>query len=90
MFIMLFWISLFKITLRVGDADNFRMVHLPLFNFLSKRLIDKKLTSNDTIHIRLAGVDAPEVSQSIILNRYLFIRISFRPHTLASLPNHML
>ena len=66
------------------------MVHLPLFNFLSKRLIDKKLTSNDTIHIRLAGVDAPEVSLSIILNRYLFIRISFRPHTLASLPNHML
>ena len=42
------------------------MVHLPLFNFLSKRLIDKKLTSNDTIHIRLAGVDAPEVSLSVI------------------------
>lgn len=53
---------------RVGDADNFRMYHTPLLSFFQRNsILNKKLTANDTIHIRLAGVDAPEVSNGCIL-----------------------
>lgn len=48
----------------VGDADNFRMVHTPApwpFSKLQRIPTDKKVLKDNTIHIRLAGVDAPEV-----------------------------
>ncbi|TIB70565.1 hypothetical protein E3Q23_04132 [Wallemia mellicola] len=48
---------------RVGDADNFRMYHRPLLSLDSRSsILQKKLTAVDTIHVRLAGVDAPETS----------------------------
>ncbi|KAK9893351.1 SNase-domain-containing protein [Cystobasidium minutum MCA 4210] len=49
----------------VGDADNFRMVHTPLpwpFTKLQRIPTDKKVLKNNTIHVRLAGVDAPELA----------------------------
>lgn len=47
---------------RVGDGDNFRLYHTPLLSFTQRRAIfGRKMTANDTIHVRLAGVDAPEV-----------------------------
>lgn len=51
----------------VGDADNFRMVHTPIpwpFTKLQRIPTDKKVLKNNTIHVRLAGVDAPEVGLS--------------------------
>jgi len=52
---------------RVGDADNFRLYHTPtigwrgLFKFRHIPPTNKELRS-ETIHVRLAGVDAPEAS----------------------------
>lgn len=51
----------------VGDADNFRMVHTPLpwpLSMLQRIPKDKKTLKDNTIHVRLAGVDAPEVGFS--------------------------
>lgn len=48
----------------VGDADNFRMVHTPMpwpLSKLQRIPTDKKKLKNNTIHVRIAGVDAPEV-----------------------------
>lgn len=48
----------------VGDGDNFRVWHTPGVWPLSKLWrapTDKKLLKDRTIHVRLAGVDAPEV-----------------------------
>ncbi|KNZ57143.1 hypothetical protein VP01_222g2 [Puccinia sorghi] len=49
----------------VGDADNFRVYHTPGFgwNWLRNIPTKKSDLKDMTIHIRLAGVDAPEVSQ---------------------------
>ncbi|KNZ71309.1 hypothetical protein J132_00049 [Termitomyces sp. J132] len=50
----------------VGDADNFRLYHTPPlgfrwpFKFRRVPSINKEL-KDETIHIRIAGVDAPEV-----------------------------
>lgn len=48
----------------VGDADNFRLFHTPGFGWNWLRKIPrKKLDLKDmTIHIRLAGIDAPELA----------------------------
>lgn len=47
-----------------GDADNFRLYHTPGFGWGTFRSIPKQKTAlkDQTIHIRLAGVDAPELS----------------------------
>lgn len=50
----------------VGDADNFRLYHTPSFGwrwplkFRRVPTLSKEL-KEQTIHIRIAGVDAPEV-----------------------------
>ncbi|KAG0165966.1 putative endonuclease lcl3 [Apophysomyces sp. BC1015] len=46
----------------VGDSDNFRLYHTPGFGWGSWRKIPttRKELANQTIMIRLAGVDAPE------------------------------
>ncbi|EGG01715.1 uncharacterized protein MELLADRAFT_91968 [Melampsora larici-populina 98AG31] len=48
----------------VGDADNFRLYHTPGFGWSTFRSIPKQKPAlkDQTIHIRLAGVDAPELS----------------------------
>ncbi|KDQ52342.1 hypothetical protein JAAARDRAFT_40235 [Jaapia argillacea MUCL 33604] len=51
----------------VGDADNFRLYHTPAFGWrwpLKFRRVPSKarVLVNNTLHIRLAGVDAPEAS----------------------------
>ncbi|TPX44408.1 hypothetical protein SeMB42_g02932 [Synchytrium endobioticum] len=44
----------------VGDADGFRIYHTPwLFSTFKP---GKKVSADQTIHIRLAGVDAPELA----------------------------
>jgi len=49
---------------RVGDADNFHMYHQPGGKLLGwgwlRRIPQKKDLKDKTIHVRLAGVDAPE------------------------------
>ncbi|KAK5940462.1 putative endonuclease lcl3 [Knufia obscura] len=59
--------SLFGHVSSIGDADNFRLFHTPLgrlafWGLLRKIPDDAKSLRNNTIHIRLAGVDAPELS----------------------------
>ncbi|KAL9710671.1 putative endonuclease lcl3 [Leucoagaricus gongylophorus] len=51
----------------VGDADNFRFFHTPLLGgwhwplkFRKVPTLNKELV-NQTLHVRIAGVDAPEV-----------------------------
>ncbi|KAF9476914.1 SNase-domain-containing protein [Pholiota conissans] len=50
----------------VGDADNFRFFHTPTFGGYSWPLKFRRIPSlskdlkNETLHIRIAGVDAPE------------------------------
>lgn len=49
----------------VGDADNFRVFHTPApwpLSRLQRIPKDKKSLKDNTLHIRLAGVDAPEVT----------------------------
>lgn len=59
--------SLFGRVTSVGDADNFRLYHTPLgllglWHTLRHVPKDPKQLKNNTVHIRLAGVDAPELS----------------------------
>lgn len=59
--------SLFGRVTSVGDADNFRLFHTPLgllglWHTLRHVPNDAKQLKNNTVHIRLAGVDAPELS----------------------------
>ncbi|PPJ52678.1 hypothetical protein CBER1_10561 [Cercospora berteroae] len=58
--------SLYGYVTRVGDADNFRLYHTPLGRFAGwgwYRRIPTKPTelSDETIHVRIAGIDAPEL-----------------------------
>ncbi|EEQ33117.1 putative endonuclease lcl3 [Microsporum canis] len=51
----------------VGDGDNFRIYHTPGgmlagWGWLRKVPTSKKELKNNTIHIRIAGVDAPELA----------------------------
>ncbi|ORY86003.1 hypothetical protein BCR35DRAFT_264397 [Leucosporidium creatinivorum] len=54
----------------VGDADNFRIYHKPTFSLplapfgasQQRRLALSTALKDQTIHIRLAGVDAPELA----------------------------
>ncbi|KAF2682698.1 SNase-domain-containing protein [Lentithecium fluviatile CBS 122367] len=61
--------SLFGKVTSVGDADNFRLFHTPGGRIAGwgwlpwKRVPSKKEgLANNTIHIRIAGVDAPELA----------------------------
>ncbi|POW23471.1 hypothetical protein PSHT_00139 [Puccinia striiformis] len=49
---------------QAGDADNFRLYHTPGFGWNWLRSVPKKRADlkDMTIHIRLAGVDAPELA----------------------------
>ena len=61
--------SLFGKVTSVGDGDNFRLYHTPGgllsgWHWLPGRTVpkDKKHLKNQTIHVRIAGVDAPELA----------------------------
>lgn len=59
--------SIFGRVTSIGDADNFRLFHTPLgrlafWGLLRKVPDDAKSLKNNTIHMRLAGIDAPELS----------------------------
>ncbi|EAU87708.2 mitochondrial protein [Coprinopsis cinerea okayama7 len=52
----------------VGDADNFRLFHTPLFGgyhwpLKLRSIPTRRELKDETLHIRLAGVDAPEISR---------------------------
>lgn len=51
---------------RVGDADNFHLFHQPFW--YRKPIPDKgrDIKALGTVHVRLAGVDAPEVSHLVV------------------------
>lgn len=58
---------MFGMVTRVGDADNFHLFHTPGgrlagWGWLPGRKIPKKKADlkNNTIHVRIAGIDAPE------------------------------
>jgi hypothetical protein len=71
----------------VGDADNFRMVHTPApwpLSLLQRIPTDKKLLKNNTIHVRLAGVDAPEVCYTVLLRTCLAEDYPRSSHILAN------
>lgn len=60
--------SIFGRVTSVGDGDNFRLYHTPGGRLTGWGLLpwrrvpgDKKALKNQTIHVRLAGVDAPEL-----------------------------
>ncbi|KDE03312.1 hypothetical protein MVLG_06184 [Microbotryum lychnidis-dioicae p1A1 Lamole] len=46
----------------VGDADNFRLYHRPCWAFYRRVPTTRAGLKNQTLHVRLAGVDAPELS----------------------------
>ncbi|GAA5966200.1 hypothetical protein JCM3765_006086 [Sporobolomyces pararoseus] len=46
----------------VGDADNFRFYHKPLFKRFNQVPTKQKDLKGETLHVRLAGIDAPECS----------------------------
>ncbi|TKA54851.1 hypothetical protein B0A53_02660 [Rhodotorula sp. CCFEE 5036] len=46
----------------VGDADNFRFWHQPTLRPWAKPPNKKSDLKNETLHVRLAGVDAPELA----------------------------
>ena len=62
--------SLYGYVSRVGDGDNFRLFHTPGgratgWGWLSSRKVQdwsQKDFQNKTIHVRIAGVDAPETA----------------------------
>ena len=51
----------------VGDADNFRLYHTPGgipagWGWLRQVPLEKKGLTNQTLHVRIAGIDAPELA----------------------------
>ncbi|KND00603.1 uncharacterized protein SPPG_03730 [Spizellomyces punctatus DAOM BR117] len=54
--------KLYGICTDVKDNDNFRLYHTPLvYRALGKKVpTTRKELQNETIHVRLAGIDAPE------------------------------
>ena len=46
---------------RVGDADNFHLFHRPFWYRKALPVGGKAIKAAGTVHVRLAGVDAPEV-----------------------------
>ncbi|KAI4231479.1 MAG: hypothetical protein L6R40_007729 [Gallowayella cf. fulva] len=61
--------SLFGRVVTVGDADNFRLFHTPGgrlagWGWLPWRTVPKevKALKDETVHVRIAGVDAPEAA----------------------------
>ncbi|KAB8698124.1 hypothetical protein FH972_026374 [Carpinus fangiana] len=59
--------SLFGRVTSVGDADNFRIYHTPGgrlagFHWLRRVPSTPKTLRNETLHIRIAGIDAPELA----------------------------
>lgn len=51
----------------VGDADNFRLYHTPGgilagWGWLRQVPVEKKALTNQTLHVRIAGIDAPELA----------------------------
>ncbi|GAA5943080.1 Lcl3p [Sporobolomyces koalae] len=46
----------------VGDADNFRLWHRPLLRRFATVPATRSELKGETIHVRLAGVDAPELA----------------------------
>ncbi|KAI1006932.1 putative endonuclease [Podosphaera aphanis] len=61
--------SLFGVVTRVGDADNFHLFHTPGGRLMGwgwlpgRKIPAKKIDlKGRTIHIRLAGIDAPELA----------------------------
>ncbi|KAK5134342.1 hypothetical protein LTR08_006522 [Meristemomyces frigidus] len=60
--------SLYGYVTSVGDGDNFRLFHTPggrLFGwgwFPGRRVGDVKQLKGQTVHVRIAGVDAPELA----------------------------
>ncbi|SCV73052.1 BQ2448_6977 [Microbotryum intermedium] len=46
----------------VGDADNFRLYHKPWWALYRRVPTTRADLKNQTLHIRLAGVDAPELA----------------------------
>lgn len=51
----------------VGDADNFRLYHTPGgilagWGWLRQVPAEKKALTNQTLHVRIAGIDAPELA----------------------------
>ncbi|KAL1956875.1 hypothetical protein VTO42DRAFT_6723 [Malbranchea cinnamomea] len=59
--------SIFGRVTSVGDGDNFRIYHTPGgrlagWEWLRKIPTSKKELKQQTIHVRLAGIDAPELS----------------------------
>lgn len=50
------------IVTRVGDADNFHLFHVPFWYRKALPVGGKAIRAAGTVHVRLAGVDAPEVS----------------------------
>lgn len=67
------------------DKAILRLVGLSLTHF--KMLIDLK---DETLHVRIAGVDAPEVLFTLLYNfLHSYHMASSRQHILGSQPNHM-
>ncbi|ORY84782.1 hypothetical protein BCR37DRAFT_251510 [Protomyces lactucae-debilis] len=59
--------SLLGYVTSVGDGDNFRFFHTPGgrltgWGWLRSVPTDKKALRNQTIHVRIAGIDAPELA----------------------------
>ncbi|GAA6018043.1 hypothetical protein JCM11491_000047 [Sporobolomyces phaffii] len=46
----------------VGDADNFRLWHTPLLKRFARVPTSRSELKGETLHVRLAGVDAPELA----------------------------
>ncbi|GAA6062936.1 hypothetical protein JCM10212_005949 [Sporobolomyces blumeae] len=46
----------------VGDADNFRVWHTPLLRRFAAVPTTRSALKGETLHVRLAGVDAPELA----------------------------
>ncbi|KAG8690136.1 putative endonuclease lcl3 [Ceratobasidium sp. 423] len=61
---------------RVGDADNFRLYHTPgpfwFWPFKFRKVpVNPKDLANETIHVRINAVDAPEVASCYLPPRLL-------------------
>lgn len=59
--------SIFGLVTSVGDADNFRVYHTPGgmllgWHWLRSTPDNRKALTGQTLHIRIAGIDAPELA----------------------------